>query len=108
VWRQSGHLLSERRRHAARADWLLEIQWMMVRPFDAMVLVGRQGWTASHRCSRARGGIGEPLLGRLLVVDVLTMQFSTLRIAADPDCGCRHAVTRQRWHEGRERGLRAM
>lgn len=53
-------------------------------------------------------GIGEPLLGRLLVVDVLTMQFSTLRIAADPDCGCRHAVTRQQLHEGRERGPQAM
>lgn len=53
-------------------------------------------------------GIGEPLLGRLLVVDVLTMQFSTLCIAADPDCGCRHAVTRQRLHEGRERGPQAM
>ncbi|MEM1042077.1 MAG: molybdopterin-synthase adenylyltransferase MoeB [Bacteroidota bacterium] len=31
-------------------------------------------------------GIGEPLIGRLLLVDALTMQFRSLAIPKDPDC----------------------
>jgi adenylyltransferase/sulfurtransferase len=31
-------------------------------------------------------GIGEPLVGRLLVLDVLTMEWRTLRLRKDPNC----------------------
>jgi adenylyltransferase/sulfurtransferase len=31
-------------------------------------------------------GIGEPLIGRLLLVDALTMQFRTMRLRKDPAC----------------------
>jgi adenylyltransferase/sulfurtransferase len=31
-------------------------------------------------------GIGEPLIGRLLMVDTLDMSFRTLKVKADPDC----------------------
>ncbi|HQR66489.1 MAG TPA: hypothetical protein PLB02_03765 [Thermoanaerobaculia bacterium] len=32
-------------------------------------------------------GIGEPLVGRLLLVDALGMSFRTVRLAKDPGCG---------------------
>jgi adenylyltransferase/sulfurtransferase len=32
-------------------------------------------------------GIGEPLVGRLLLVDALAMEFRTLKLKKDPDCG---------------------
>ncbi len=31
-------------------------------------------------------GIGEPLIGRLLIVDALSMQFRELKLSPDPDC----------------------
>lgn len=31
-------------------------------------------------------GVGEPLVGRLLLIDALTMQFRTVRLRKDPDC----------------------
>jgi len=31
-------------------------------------------------------GVGEPLIGRLLLVDALTMQFRTVRLRKDPSC----------------------
>ena len=31
-------------------------------------------------------GVGEPLVGRLLLVDALTMQFRTVRLRKDPNC----------------------
>ena len=31
-------------------------------------------------------GVGEPLIGRLLLVDALTMQFRTVRLRKDPNC----------------------
>src|SRR4029079_16139914 len=31
-------------------------------------------------------GVGEPLVGRLLLVDVLTMQFRTVKLRKDPNC----------------------
>jgi adenylyltransferase/sulfurtransferase len=31
-------------------------------------------------------GIGEPLIGRLLLIDALSMQFRTMRLRKDPDC----------------------
>ena len=34
---------------------------------------------------RAVAGFGEPLVGRLLMVDALSMRFETLRYAFDPD-----------------------
>lgn len=32
-------------------------------------------------------GIGEPLVGRLLLIDALTMEIRTLKLKKDPDCG---------------------
>ena len=31
-------------------------------------------------------GIGQPLIGRLLMLDALSMEFRQARIAADPEC----------------------
>ncbi len=31
-------------------------------------------------------GIGEPLVGRLLLIDALTMEFRTMKLRQDPDC----------------------
>jgi adenylyltransferase/sulfurtransferase len=31
-------------------------------------------------------GVGEPLVGRLLLIDALTMRFRTVRLRKDPDC----------------------
>jgi len=33
-------------------------------------------------------GIGEPLFGRLLVLDALGLRFEELAVAADPACAC--------------------
>lgn len=41
-------------------------------------------------------GIGEPLRGRMLIVDASTLRFSELRIDADPACGCRGSRARSR------------
>ena len=31
-------------------------------------------------------GIGQPLIGRLLLVDALTMEFRTMKLRRDPNC----------------------
>lgn len=45
-------------------------------------------------------GIGQPLVGRLLLADLLTMDFNTLRFAFDPDCpACAPGAAAMDWDD---------
>lgn len=50
------------------------------------VLPGLLGVLQATEALKLLLGIGEPLAGRLLVVDALTMRFQTVEIARDPRC----------------------
>lgn len=50
------------------------------------VLPGFAGTLQATEVIKVLTGLGDPLIGRLLLVDALTMQFRTLRMAKDPDC----------------------
>ena len=50
------------------------------------VLPGLVGTIQATEAIKLLAGIGESLAGRLLLIDALTMQFRTIRIARDPDC----------------------
>lgn len=50
------------------------------------VLPGIVGTLQATEVIKVLAGIGEPLIGRLLLLDALTMQFRTLRAHKDPDC----------------------
>lgn len=54
-------------------------------------LVGMVGSIQAAEAIKVLAGFGEPLVGRLLCVDALTMQWNTIRFTRDPDCPvCRH------------------
>lgn len=50
------------------------------------VLPGLLGLVQATEALKLLAGIGEPLVGRLLLVDALTMSFRTLRLRRDPRC----------------------
>jgi sulfur-carrier protein adenylyltransferase/sulfurtransferase len=50
------------------------------------VLPGLVGVIQATETIKLLLGIGEPLIGRLLLVDALTMRFRTLEIRPDPEC----------------------
>ncbi|MCC7439325.1 MAG: molybdopterin-synthase adenylyltransferase MoeB [Armatimonadetes bacterium] len=50
------------------------------------VLPGVIGTLQATETVKVLTGIGEPLIGRLLLYDALAMQFRELRFARDPDC----------------------
>ena len=50
------------------------------------VLPGLLGTLQATEAIKLATGIGEPLVGRLLLVDALSMSFRTLRVARDPRC----------------------
>ena len=50
------------------------------------VLPGLVGTLQATEVIKMLTGIGEPLIGRLLMVDALDMQFRTLKIRKNPDC----------------------
>jgi adenylyltransferase/sulfurtransferase len=50
------------------------------------VLPGLLGTIQATEALKLAAGIGEPLVGRLLLVDALSMQFRTLKVRRDPDC----------------------
>jgi adenylyltransferase/sulfurtransferase len=50
------------------------------------VLPGLIGVIQATEAVKLLVGIGEPLIGRLLLVDALTMSFRTLKLARDPQC----------------------
>jgi len=50
------------------------------------VLPGLLGTIQATEAIKLVTGIGEPLVGRLLLVDALSMSFRTLRVARDPRC----------------------
>lgn len=50
------------------------------------VLPGLIGTLQATEVLKLALGIGEPLIGRLLLVDALPMRFRTLQIAKNPDC----------------------
>jgi adenylyltransferase/sulfurtransferase len=50
------------------------------------VLPGLLGTIQATEAIKVVTGIGEPLVGRLLLVDALSMSFRTLRVARDPRC----------------------
>jgi sulfur-carrier protein adenylyltransferase/sulfurtransferase len=50
------------------------------------VLPGVIGMLQATEAIKLILGIGESLLGRLLLYDALTMRFSELKFAADPRC----------------------
>lgn len=49
-------------------------------------LVGMVGCVQAAEALKVLGGFGEPLVGRLLTVDALTMQWHSLRFQRDPAC----------------------
>ena len=49
-------------------------------------LVGMVGATQAIEALKLLAGMGEPLTGRLLCLDALTMQWQTLRYGRDPGC----------------------
>lgn len=49
-------------------------------------LVGIVGSIQAAEALKVLGGFGEPLVGRLLSVDALTMQWHTVRFRKDPQC----------------------
>lgn len=49
-------------------------------------LVGMVGCIQAAEALKLLGGFGEPLVGRLLSVDALTMQWHTVRFRKDPAC----------------------
>lgn len=54
-------------------------------------LVGMVGSVQAAEAIKVLAGFGEPLVGRLLCVDALHMQWNTVRFRRDPDCPvCRH------------------
>jgi molybdopterin/thiamine biosynthesis adenylyltransferase/rhodanese-related sulfurtransferase len=50
------------------------------------VLPGLVGTIQATETIKLLLGIGEPLIGRLLTIDTLTMQFRTLKLRKDPTC----------------------
>ena len=50
------------------------------------VLPGLLGLIQATEALKLLLGVGEPLMGRLLLVDALGMQFRTLRVDKNPDC----------------------
>ncbi len=50
------------------------------------VLPGLLGTVQATEAIKLATGIGEPLVGRLLLVDALSMSFRMLRVARDPSC----------------------
>lgn len=50
------------------------------------ILPGMVGTLQATEVIKVLTGIGEPLIGRLLMVDALTMSFRTLKIRKNPDC----------------------
>ncbi|MBV6273311.1 molybdopterin-synthase adenylyltransferase MoeB [Alcaligenaceae bacterium CGII-47] len=56
-------------------------------------LVGIVGSVQAAEAIKLLAGFGEPLVGRLLCVDALTMQWNTIRFKRDPACPvCQHRV----------------
>ncbi len=49
-------------------------------------LVGIIGATQAAEALKILAGVGEPLVGRLLLLDALAMQWRAIRIRKDPDC----------------------
>jgi molybdopterin/thiamine biosynthesis adenylyltransferase len=49
-------------------------------------LVGIVGSTQAAEAIKLLAGMGEPLVGRLLCLDALSMQWNTVRFRRDPDC----------------------
>lgn len=64
---------------------------------------GLFGTLQAHEALKLILGIGEPLIGALLKIDLLTMRFQKLRLPRDPDCpGCGasptiHTLTETSW-----------
>jgi len=50
------------------------------------VLPGLLGTIQATEALKLLAGIGQPLVGRLLLVDALAMQFRTVNVRRDPDC----------------------
>ena len=44
------------------------------------------GGCAAHEAIKLLTGIGDPLVGRLMVYDALEMQYRSLKVRKDPDC----------------------
>lgn len=53
-------------------------------------LVGMVGSLQALECIKLLSGYGEPLVGRLLLIDALTMQLRTLNLHKNPDCPLCH------------------
>jgi len=49
-------------------------------------VVGIVGSIQATETLKLLTGAGEPLFGRLLLLDAMTMEFRTVRVTADPDC----------------------
>lgn len=50
-------------------------------------LTGLIGTLQASQALQIIGGFGDPLIGRLLMVDGLLNEFSQMKVARDPDCG---------------------
>ncbi|APZ44131.1 HesA/MoeB/ThiF family protein [Acidihalobacter ferrooxydans] len=57
-------------------------------------VVGMIGTTQATEAIKVLAGIGEPLVGRLLLLDALHMEWRSIRLARDPQCPvCAHRMT---------------
>ena len=51
-------------------------------------LVGLVGSLQALEALKLLAGFGEPLVGRLLLIDALDSRFRELRVRRDPGCSC--------------------
>jgi molybdopterin/thiamine biosynthesis adenylyltransferase/rhodanese-related sulfurtransferase len=64
------------------------------------VVAGTFGILQASEALKVLLAIGQPLVGRLLLADLLTMEINTLRFAADPNCAlCRPGAPDLSWDD---------
>jgi molybdopterin/thiamine biosynthesis adenylyltransferase len=51
-------------------------------------LVGILGSMQAMEAIKVLSGLGESLVGRLLILDAMTMQWRSLKLKKDPQCSC--------------------
>jgi len=49
-------------------------------------VTGIVGTTQAAEALKVLAGIGEPLIGRLMILDALAMEWRTIRLKKDPGC----------------------
>ena len=73
-------------------------------------MAGVMGLLQANEVIKLVAGIGEPLIGRLLLYDSLGTRFTELKVNRDPDCPIcgEHAARDPRVRDGEVPGLRGL